>query len=178
MINDKETLIVHTPIFNLVEGEEIEQGFKPVRIRSKDWVSIIVEKDGKFLMVKQLRHGLNKEFEEFPCGMIEDDDIDAVEAGLRELQEETGIVICDNRNVQYFGKYAANPAFMTNYMHYLYVNLDNTLYDTCATSFDEHEHIVSYWVNKKTAYENFLKSNGSAIMGTAWMLLTKNGIIE
>ena len=171
----EEKLLAHTPIFDLVEAPEIEAGFKPVKVKSPDWVSVIAEKDGKFLVVMQRRHGLNKEFEEFPCGMVEDGE-DIIAAGLRELAEETGYRAVDNGSVHYLGKLAANPAFMTNYMHYLYVNFDNAAYVKGTTQLDEHEHLTSYWIDKHSAFEHFIASNGSALMGGAWMLCMKNHI--
>ena len=170
-----DRLLAHTPIFDLVEAPEVEAGFKPVKVKSQDWVSIIVEKDGKFLMVKQLRYGLNAELEEFPCGMIEKDE-DVIDAGLRELEEETGNKILDRRSVHYLGKFAANPAFMTNYMHYLHVNLDWAQYEVKGMKLDSHEHLTAYWTDKKEAFNNFMRSQGSSLMGCAWMLCMKNGI--
>lgn len=173
-MND-EKMLCETPIFKVVSGPEVEAGFRPIQVKSPDWVSIVVEKDGKLLMTKQLRYGLKKEFEEFPCGMIEAKE-NVIEAGMRELEEETGIKVKDERCVHYLGKFAANPAFMTNYMHYLHVNLDYALYDEVETKFDEHEHLISYWVEKKEAFERFIESKGSAIMGCAWMILMKKKI--
>jgi len=171
---NSETLIAHTPIFDMVECSEVEKGFKPVKIRSRDWVTIIVEKDGKFLMEKQLRHGLNKEFEEFPCGIVEDGEMPVV-AALRELEEETGIKL-NTYELSYLGKFAANPAFMSNYMHYFYVKPRK--YDNVAKKLDEHEHLTAYWVDKTKAFDNFTESEGSSIMGCAWMLLLKTGIVN
>lgn len=172
---ENEKILAHTPIFDLVEAPEIEEGFRPVKVKSPDWVSVIVEKDGKFLMVKQLRHGLNAELEEFPCGMIEKDE-DVIDAGLRELEEETGNKILDKRSVHYLGKFAANPAFMTNYMHYLHVNLDWAQHEVKDMKLDPHEHLTAYWKDKKEAFNNFMRSQGSSLMGCAWMLCMNNSI--
>lgn len=170
-------LIAHTPIFDVLRCREVEEGFRPIKVRAPEWVAVIVEKGGKFLMVKQMRHGLEKEFEEFPCGMVEPGE-DVVEAGLRELEEETGIKIHDSRSVHCFGKFAANPAFMTNYMHYLHVNLDYALHSETRTNLDPHEHLSSFWVDKNEAFDSFVKSEGSAIMGCAWMILMRAGVVQ
>jgi len=173
-LKPKDEILAHTPIFDLVECPEVEAGFKPVKIKSKDWVTIVVEKDGKFLMEKQLRYGLGKEFEEFPCGMIEDGEYPYV-AALRELKEETGIEF-KKFTMKYLGKFAANPAFMSNYMHYFHIELKD--YTQGKTDLDEHEHIDSYWVDKKQAFANFMKSEGSSIGGCCWMLLIREGIVS
>lgn len=170
-------LIAHTPIFDVLRCQEVEEGFRPIKVRAPEWVAVIAEKEGKFLMVKQMRHGLEKEFEEFPCGMVELGE-DVVEAGLRELEEETGVKIQDKRSVHYLGKFAANPAFMTNYMHYLHVNLDYALHSETKTNLDPHEHLTSFWASKNEAFDAFVKSEGSAIMGSAWMLLMRAGIVQ
>lgn len=78
--------------------------------------------------VKQLRFGTMKEYVEFPCGVVEHDE-DPHDAAIRELAEETGIKVIDKSDMTYLGKLAANPGFMTNYMHYWAVNLDNVAYE-------------------------------------------------
>src|SRR5574344_429610 len=125
VILEKEIVIAHTPIFDLVKKPapyDDKPAFRPFAIKSPDWVMMIVEKDGKFLTVEQLRYGIDKNMVEFPCGMIEENE-PAIEAGIRELQEETGIQV-KIEDVQYIGSSYANPAFMTNKMNYFYVNLN------------------------------------------------------
>ena len=142
-----ESVQYTTPIFNLVKKTVYGLDFRPVGINSKDWVSIVVEYNGKFLLVKQLRYGLMKDQIEFPCGMIENGEEPLV-AAKRELQEETGIELLDDSQIKYYGKYAANPAFMNNYMHYYYVNLDTAKFVQGDTNFDEHEKIERLWMDK------------------------------
>lgn len=158
-----ERIIARTPIFDLVEKSIVQPGFRPIGINSKDWVSVFVERDGKVLCVKQLRYGTMQECEELPCGMIEDGEVPKC-AAMRELLEETGYNIPDWRDVVYLGKYAANPAFMNNYMHYFYVNLDKVTYDYEEPNPDEHEKLQVYWKDRKQFVEDFEKSCGSAIM--------------
>jgi nicotinate (nicotinamide) nucleotide adenylyltransferase len=143
-----ESVQYTTPIFELVKKTVYGLDFRPVGINSKDWVSIVVEYNGKFLLVKQLRYGLMKEQIEFPCGMIEPGEEPLV-AAKRELQEETGIELLNDSQIKYYGKYAANPAFMNNYMHYYYVNLDTAQFVQGDTNFDEHEKIEKTWMNKE-----------------------------
>jgi ADP-ribose pyrophosphatase len=85
---------------------------------------------------------------EFPCGMIENGEEPLV-AAKRELQEETGIELLNDSQIKYLGKYAANPAFMNNFMHYYYVNLDYAEFCQGETNFDEHEKIEKIWMNKE-----------------------------
>lgn len=142
-----ESVQYKTPIFDLVKKTVYGLDFRPVGINSKDWVSIVVEHNGKFLLVKQLRYGLMKNQIEFPCGMIENGE-EPLAAAKRELQEETGIKLLDDSQIKYYGKYAANPAFMNNYMHYFYVNLDTAKFVQGETNFDEHEKIEKLWMDR------------------------------
>lgn len=169
----KEKLLIDakkTRIFKVVSKiDDGSIGFNPVGINSPDWVTIIVEKNKQFLMEKQLRYGLMKECEEFPCGMVEKNE-KPIYAAKRELEEETGIKV-ELSNIKYLGKFAANPAFMNNYMHYFYVNLDECDYDVGETHLDEHEKIVSYWKDKDIAIIDYMSSGTSVFMaGALWAL--------
>ena len=137
-----ESVQYTTPIFELVKKTVYGLDFRPVGINSKDWVTIIVEWNGKYKMVKQLRYGLMSEQIEFPCGMIEKGER-PIDAAIRELREETGIELRNESQIVYLGKYAANPAFMNNFMYYYYVNLDTAEFCQVETEFDEHENITS-----------------------------------
>ncbi len=144
--NSTETLLT-TPIFDVTKGPEADNGLKPIKINSPDWVSIMVEKDGKLLVEKQFRYGANDFIEEFPCGMVEkgEDPLDAI---VRELVEETGIWLIDKTEVVKLGQTNPNPAFMTNMMHYYYVNLDIAKYQQVGQKLDEHEELELSWKDK------------------------------
>ena len=135
--------LLHTPIFDVIEREDKGYGFKPIAVKAPDWVAICVEKNGKYLLTAQLRYGTMTVVQEFPCGCVEKDETPVV-AASRELSEETGYVV-DPNDLTYLGKVATNPGFMTNFMHYFYVNLDNVKYQKDEPHLDEHEKLVSYW---------------------------------
>ena len=143
--NDVKVLL-KTPIFDVTKGPEADNGLKPIKINAPDWVSIMVEKDGKLLVEKQFRYGADDFIEEFPCGMVEkgEDPLDAV---VRELEEETGIKLLDKTVVK-LGQTNPNPAFMTNTMHYFYVNLDYAKWIQNEQKLDEHEELECYWRDK------------------------------
>ena len=143
----KKNLLLHTLIFDVIKGEKTETGLEPILVKAPDWVSIMVERDGMFLVEKQFRYGANDFIEEFPCGMVEEGE-DPLNAVVRELEEETGIKLFDKNNVIKLGQTNPNPAFMTNRMHYYYVNLDNAKYAHVAQKLDEHEEIELYWKDK------------------------------
>lgn len=140
--------ILHTPIFDVTKGPEADNGLKPIKINAPDWVSIMVEKDGKLLVEKQFRYGADDFIEEFPCGMVEEGE-DPRDAVVRELEEETGIKLLD-KTVAKLGQTNPNPAFMTNMMHYYYVNLDYAKYEQVGQKLDEHEEIALSWKDKDT----------------------------
>jgi len=139
-------LIAHTKIFDVVLKDEVMPGFRPIGIDAPDWVMVVAERDGKFLMTRQLRYGLMKVVEEFVCGTVDADER-PVETAQRELREETGVVIPAEALVP-LGEIAPNPAFMSNLMHVFYVNLDETPFQLVAAAPGEHEKLSSQWVDK------------------------------
>ena len=139
--------LLHTLIFDVTKGPETDSGLKPIKIKAPDWVSIMVEKEGKLLVEKQFRYGANDFIEEFPCGIVENDE-DPLEAARRELAEETGIMLLDKTEIVKLGQTNPNPAFMTNTMHYYYVNLNYAKYEHVDQKLDEHEELECYWREK------------------------------
>lgn len=174
-----EEVLKRTPIFDLVSKPapyEDKPDFRPVGINAPDWVTVIAEKNGQFCCVKQLRYGLMKECEEFIAGQVDEGE-DVANAAWRELKEETGINLKQGHDaLTYLGKFAANPAFMSNYMHYFYVNLDIANWHQIAQKFDEHERLEVYWKNKNKVIKDYLKEHTSVFMAGGLYLLNKKGI--
>jgi len=142
-----EHVLLHTPIFDIVRGAEAETGLKPILVKAPDWVTVIVQKGHNVLTVKQFRYGAGEEIEEFPCGMVEPGE-DPLDAAVRELREETGISVFDKSKVIKLGLTNPNPAFMTNTMHYFYVDLDYAKYAEFSQKLDEHERISFSWKDR------------------------------
>ena len=85
-----------------------------VVLDGSDWVNIIAVTTKQMLvMVKQYRFGTSKFELEIPGGIIEKGE-SPIEAGLRELKEETGYTGTDPK---YLGYVDPNPAFQTNKCH-------------------------------------------------------------
>jgi ADP-ribose pyrophosphatase len=81
-------------------------------IESVNWVNVLaLTPKNQLVVIEQYRHGSNTVELEIPGGMIDADDASPLEAGLRELREETGYVGTEARIV---GQVYANPAIMNN----------------------------------------------------------------
>lgn len=182
---EKKNLLLHTPIFDVIKGEKTETGLEPVLVKAPDWVCIVVKRGDEFLIEKQLRYGSKCEIEEFPCGMVEKGE-SPHEAALRELEEETGIRV-ELKCLQYLGATNPNPAFMTNRMHYFYLNLDKCGCEQRDRKLDPHEVIGLHWEDMEEFCErimNLAKHQSPkvpAILLSAFMMLdyaSENRIIE
>lgn len=68
-------------------------------------------------MVRQFRFGIDDFSLEIPGGVIEPGE-DPVEAGVRELREETGFV---GRSARLIGSAHPNPAIQSNWAHFVLV---------------------------------------------------------
>lgn len=80
----------------------------------RDWVSIVpVAKDGKFVFVRQYRHGIDAPTLEVPGGIIDEGQIPA-EAAMRELREESGY---GGGRLARLGASRPNPALQDNWHH-------------------------------------------------------------
>lgn len=81
-------------------------------IEAVNWVHVIaLTKDGKLVMVEQYRHGSDTIELELAGGMIDPKDVSPLEAGLRELREETGF---EGTQAEIIGQIYPNPAIMNN----------------------------------------------------------------
>lgn len=157
--------LLKTPIFEVIERDEAAPGFRPVSVVSPDWVTVVVEKDGKFLRERQFRFGIQAECEEFPCGMVEPGE-NPLDAAQRELREETGFDVSAD-SLEYAGSCSANPAFMTNRMHYFYVDLGKANYRKSGQELDEHEKIDVFWQDKAETLASIESDQHVSALGLA-----------
>ena len=106
-----------------------------------DWVNIIATTpDNKLVMVEQYRHGTGTVDLEIPGGVMDPEDISAVETGVRELREETGY---EGQNARVIGEIAPNPAIQSNICRTVFI-------ENCEqkhpTEFDTGEDIRTHLV--------------------------------
>lgn len=104
-------LTARRDVVELPDGRTIPEYYV---LEYPDWVNVIaITRDGKFIMEKQYRHGMQCMSYELPCGVMEKGET-PLEAAQRELLEETG-----------YGKgtwtpiidIAQNPGSMSNMTH-------------------------------------------------------------
>lgn len=83
-----------------------------VAIDAVDWVNVVaITKDQQIVLVEQFRQGTDTVELEIPGGMMDAKDGSAIEAGVRELREETGY---SGERATLIGQIFPNPAIMSN----------------------------------------------------------------
>ena len=133
-----------------------------------DWVIVIPEKDDKFLMVKQWRHGEAGLSVEFPGGVIDAGE-EPEQAARRELEEETGYKA---GKLIKLGSVNPNPALFSNHVHFY---LAEELVATGKQCLDEDEFINCMELSKKEVLDGMgTKAFPHAIMGMALSLYVKH----
>jgi len=105
-------------------------------IDSRDWVIVIARtRSDELILIRQFRCGSNALSWEFPGGIIDKEE-GPVEAGLRELREETGYTA---RQGKYIGYCQPNPAILNNRCHFVFA--DEVEPHASGVDWDEHEEI-------------------------------------
>ena len=83
-------------------------------LESNDWVNVIpVTEGGEVLLIRQFRFGIEEVTLEIPGGIV-DSGYTPIEAGQKELLEETGF---QSNEWEYLGVVHPNPIFLNNRCH-------------------------------------------------------------
>ena len=89
-----------------------------VVVAPADWCNVLaLTPDGRLVLVRQFRFGIDEFSLEIPGGVMEAGE-DPVEAGLRELREETGFT---GMRARLIGSVHPNPAIQSNRCHFVLV---------------------------------------------------------
>lgn len=139
-----ETETYRSPVFTVLErvsrGPENREGTFSL-LKANDWAVVIPyigkARDGRFLMVRQYRHGSEKPSLEFPGGVIETGE-DPARAAARELAEETGY---SGGELIHAASVYPNPAIQGNLYH-IFVSLNPEPRE--ERNLDEHEVVDAF----------------------------------
>ncbi len=114
----------------------------------RNWVNVVaVTPENELILVEQFRHGTETIELEIPGGVIDSVDDSPLEAGLRELSEETGYV---GEEAAIIGEVFSNPAIMNNRT---YTVLVKNCRQVNETAFDQGEDLVTRLLPVEEAME-------------------------
>lgn len=128
---------------------DYQQNF--ITLEAPNWVNIVaITKEHELICIKQWRAGTNTIELEIPGGMIDTTDSDPVQAGVRELLEETGY---QGQNARLIGEIFPNPAIQNNTCFTVFVGQCEKVTNT---SFDPGEEIQTELVPVKDIEKHIL----------------------
>jgi len=106
-----------------------------VVVHAPDWVNVLaLTPDRRLVLVRQFRFGVDAFSLEIPGGVMEAGE-DPLEAGQRELREETGFT---GKRARLLGSVHPNPAIQSNRCHFVFVE---DAVRTAALEWDADEEI-------------------------------------
>lgn len=101
-----ERLVIHPP------ASSIELVRDVVRLAGAAVILPVLD-DGRYVLIRNLRHAVNRSLLELPAGMLESDEEPAA-CAARELTEETGYRA---EHLEHLSSFYTTPGFCDEYMH-------------------------------------------------------------
>ena len=107
-----------------------------------DWVNVTaIDREGRFVMIDQYRHGLGETSYEIPAGVAEPSDETMLAAAQRELLEETGY---GNGNWSELMVIGVNPSTHTNLTYcYLATDVESVMAQHLEDTEDLSVHLLT-----------------------------------
>lgn len=139
------TLLQHPRLTVIEDDIELPDGHHSKYLLFKDTKdsSMVIATQGNAILIQtEYSYPPNILMYQFPGGAIEENE-DPTQAGLRELEEESGYSIGENSHVSYLGYFFINNRRSANKMHIIHV--ENPI-ETGKTNFDPEEYIESEWI--------------------------------
>ena len=117
-------------------------------IAAPDWCNVLaLTPDGRLVLVRQFRYGIDEFSLEIPGGMLEPGE-DPVAGALRELREETGFV---GAKARVLASVHPNPAIQNNRCHFVLVE-DAELRAPLGWDHDEEIEVLTAPVDEVYAW--------------------------
>lgn len=118
----KEEIVAAPPAFQILKREchssEDQRKHSFYVLRSRDWCNIIpITEDGKVVLVRQYRIGIDNDTVEIPGGVADADDQNFQDTAIREMTEETGYVPLPGARCLPVVTNYPNPAIQGNRVH-------------------------------------------------------------
>lgn len=153
----------------LANGNEISSYYV---LEYPTWVcTIAITKDGKFVLVRQYRHGLGTIAMELCAGVSEKEDASPMISAQRELLEETGY---GNGNWEQFMVTSANPGTHTNLTYcFLATDVEKVSEQQLEATEDISVHLLSLDELKEILMEDGVVQSMHAAALWKYMALNK-----
>lgn len=117
--------------------------------KKNDIVVIVPLHQNKYVLIEQYRYLANTRMIEFPMGLLHEGE-DVTTAGIRELQEETGLISDD---VKYLGKCMLNKGATSQVCHFVVAHI----HATGKVNYDDSESDIDVMYIKSEEMTSMIK---------------------